>query len=281
MTGTHTIAATLGAMAVALAAGDVNAGPTEEVHHGFAPVNGTRLFYEVRGTGPAVVLIHGGQLDCRMWGDQFDAFSRRYRVIRYDVRGYGGSPRPDVPYSDAEDLAALLDYLENQSVLGFLHDREPRPATPPRPAAGGAGPVTSRGPAAPAAVLHVAELTTGQIRDLDRAKTVVLLQGGILEEHGPYLPAHTDGILSECLTQTPISWRKTRCTRDGSRRPLITRTASRRSNRRGSARTRDRCDARARLSGEKTSVSTTGLRGIRPRGGTSTHPLFIGGVPNI
>jgi pimeloyl-ACP methyl ester carboxylesterase len=99
-------------MAVALAAGDVNAGPSEEVHHGFAPVNGTRLFHEVRGAGPAVVLIHGGQLDCRMWGDQLDAFSRQYRVIRYDVRGYGGSPRPDVPYSDAEDLAALLDYLE-------------------------------------------------------------------------------------------------------------------------------------------------------------------------
>jgi 3-oxoadipate enol-lactonase len=111
MTGTHTIAATLGAMAVALAAGDINAGPTEELHHGFAPVNGTRLFYEVRGAGPAVVLIHGGQLDCRMWGEQLDAFSQGYRVIRYDVRGYGGSPRPDLPYSDAEDLAALLDYL--------------------------------------------------------------------------------------------------------------------------------------------------------------------------
>jgi pimeloyl-ACP methyl ester carboxylesterase len=112
MTGTHAIAATLGAMAVALAAGDVNVGPTEELHHGFAPVNGTRLFYEVRGAGPAVVLIHGGQLDCRIWNDQLDSFSQRYRVIRYDVRGYGGSPRPDVPYSDVEDLAALLDYLE-------------------------------------------------------------------------------------------------------------------------------------------------------------------------
>jgi pimeloyl-ACP methyl ester carboxylesterase len=112
MTCTPRIAATLGAMALAFAASDVNAAPIREVQHGFAPVNGTRLFYEIRGAGPAVVLIHGGQLDCRMWDDQLDAFSRRYRVIRYDVRGYGGSPRPAVSYSDAEDLAALLDYLE-------------------------------------------------------------------------------------------------------------------------------------------------------------------------
>jgi pimeloyl-ACP methyl ester carboxylesterase len=89
-----------------------SAEPTADAEHGFAPVNGTRLFYEVKGVGPAVVLIHGGQLDCRMWDDQFDAFSRHFRVIRYDVRGYGGSVRPEALYSDADDLAALLDYLE-------------------------------------------------------------------------------------------------------------------------------------------------------------------------
>jgi pimeloyl-ACP methyl ester carboxylesterase len=112
MTGKRGIAATLGVMAVALAAEAFNAEAAEDVGHGFAPVNGTRLFYEVRGMGPALVLIHGGQLDCRMWGDQFATFSRHFRVIRYDVRGYGGSFRPDKPYSDAADLAALLDYLK-------------------------------------------------------------------------------------------------------------------------------------------------------------------------
>jgi pimeloyl-ACP methyl ester carboxylesterase len=79
---------------------------------GFAPVDGTRLFYEVKGTGPALVLIHGGQLDSRMWDEQFDAFARQFTVIRYDVRGYGGSYQPDRLYSDADDLAALLDYLK-------------------------------------------------------------------------------------------------------------------------------------------------------------------------
>lgn len=56
-------------------------------------------------------------------------------------------------------------------------------------------------PGASAQVLRVGDLNTRQIAALDRAKTVVVLQGGMLEEHGPYLPAFTDGILSERLVQ--------------------------------------------------------------------------------
>lgn len=48
-----------------------------------------------------------------------------------------------------------------------------------------------------AQVLHIQDLNTRKIRDLDRAKTAVILPGGILEEHGPYLPAFTDGYLSQ------------------------------------------------------------------------------------
>jgi pimeloyl-ACP methyl ester carboxylesterase len=80
--------------------------------HGFAPVEGTRLYYEVKGKGPAVVLIHGGQLDSRMWDDQFDVLAKQFTVIRYDVRGFGGSAQLDKVYCDADDLGGLLDYLE-------------------------------------------------------------------------------------------------------------------------------------------------------------------------
>jgi creatinine amidohydrolase/Fe(II)-dependent formamide hydrolase-like protein len=48
-------------------------------------------------------------------------------------------------------------------------------------------------------VLRVEELTTRQIAALRREKTAVILPGGILEEHGPYLPAFTDGYLSQRL----------------------------------------------------------------------------------
>ncbi len=53
---------------------------------------------------------------------------------------------------------------------------------------------------AAAQVLHVNDLNSEQIRSLDRQKTVVLIPGGILEEHGPYLPAFTDGFMSERMT---------------------------------------------------------------------------------
>ena len=65
-----------------------------ELSNGLAEVNGTRLYYEVAGSGQPLVLIHGYTLDTRMWDDQFDAFSQQYQVIRYDLRGFGKS---DVP----------------------------------------------------------------------------------------------------------------------------------------------------------------------------------------
>lgn len=39
---------------------------------GFAEVNGTRLYYEVAGSGRPLVLIHGFSLDTCMWDDQFE-----------------------------------------------------------------------------------------------------------------------------------------------------------------------------------------------------------------
>jgi creatinine amidohydrolase/Fe(II)-dependent formamide hydrolase-like protein len=50
---------------------------------------------------------------------------------------------------------------------------------------------------ASAQVLLVQEMNTRQIAALDRAKTAVILPGGILEEHGPYLPSYTDGYANE------------------------------------------------------------------------------------
>jgi creatinine amidohydrolase/Fe(II)-dependent formamide hydrolase-like protein len=52
-----------------------------------------------------------------------------------------------------------------------------------------------------AQIYHLKELNSGQVRALERDKTVVLLPGGILEQHGPYLPAFSDGYMNERLTQ--------------------------------------------------------------------------------
>lgn len=79
---------------------------------GEASVNGTRLYYEVAGTGSPVVLVSGGgTLDRRQWDDQFDVLATRFRVIRYDIRGIGRSARPTSEFSHHEDLRALLEFL--------------------------------------------------------------------------------------------------------------------------------------------------------------------------
>lgn len=86
--------------------------PWSSFTNGFAPADGTALYYEVMGVGEPVILIHGGALDHRMWDDQFADLAARHRVIRYDVRGHGLSRSPYGGYKNHEDLAALLKHLE-------------------------------------------------------------------------------------------------------------------------------------------------------------------------
>lgn len=81
------------------------------MRHGQLEVDGAALYYEEQGTGTPVVLLHGFSLDRRMWDDQVVAWSSRYRVVRYDLRGFGRSSTSTQPYRHAEDLAALLDHL--------------------------------------------------------------------------------------------------------------------------------------------------------------------------
>jgi len=79
--------------------------------------------YEVAGDGPAVVLIHGFGLDMRMWDPQVGPLADRFRVVRYDCRGFGASGPfdPAVPYTHAGDLVALLDHLDiGEAVLAGL-----------------------------------------------------------------------------------------------------------------------------------------------------------------
>jgi pimeloyl-ACP methyl ester carboxylesterase len=81
---------------------------------GFAKVNDTTLFYEMKRSGDPLVFIHSGGFDRRMWDDQFKFFSD-YTMIRYDARGYGKSKAPTRPYSEQADLFRLLEYLDIQS----------------------------------------------------------------------------------------------------------------------------------------------------------------------
>ena len=74
-------------------------------------VNGVEFTYELAGRGPAVVLLHAGIADSRMWDGQFDALAATHTVVRYDLRGFGRTPPAPGPFDHAGDLRALLDAL--------------------------------------------------------------------------------------------------------------------------------------------------------------------------
>ena len=78
---------------------------------GFLPVQGAPLYYEVTGQGQPLLLIHAGVADSRMWDEQFEVFARQYRVVRYDLRGFGQSSFPAGAFANYADPAALLDFL--------------------------------------------------------------------------------------------------------------------------------------------------------------------------
>lgn len=88
---------------------------------GFVAINGAKLYYEVAGEGHPLVLLHAGVADSRMWDEQFDVFAQQYRVVRYDLRGFGKSEVPTSRFAQYEEVAQLLKHLgiEQSHVLGI------------------------------------------------------------------------------------------------------------------------------------------------------------------
>jgi len=70
------------------------------------------LYVEQAGAGSPVVLLHEGIADSRMWEPQWAAYAERYRVVRFDMRGFGQSPPAVGTFSLAGDVVELLDGLE-------------------------------------------------------------------------------------------------------------------------------------------------------------------------
>lgn len=75
-------------------------------------INGTQVYVTVQGSGKPVVLLHGGFMDSTMWDAQAAALSKGFKVIRFDLRGFGRSPKPTEPYLPTDDIAGLLDHLK-------------------------------------------------------------------------------------------------------------------------------------------------------------------------
>jgi len=67
------------------------------------------LWYERSGQGPVVVLIHGSNLDARIWEDQVRGLTAGFTVVRYDLRFHGKSRDPGGPVSFGRDLGEVMD----------------------------------------------------------------------------------------------------------------------------------------------------------------------------
>jgi pimeloyl-ACP methyl ester carboxylesterase len=67
------------------------------------------IAFDVQGTGPAVVLITGSNLDRRMWAREAGWLASDHTVIRYDLRAHGASDAATRPFRHIDDLFTLLD----------------------------------------------------------------------------------------------------------------------------------------------------------------------------
>src|SRR3569833_1232160 len=88
--------------------------------------DGAKIYYEVHGSGPPLLLTHGYSSTSGMWQGQIAALSKHHQLILWDMRGHGQSAYPEEAsaYSEAltvDDMAALLDAVgaKEASVAGL------------------------------------------------------------------------------------------------------------------------------------------------------------------
>jgi len=83
--------------------------------------NGIQINYELSGKkgAPVVVLSHSLNSSLLMWNPQMEALNPHFQVLRYDIRGHGGSDTPSGAYTLellGEDVIGLLDALSINKV---------------------------------------------------------------------------------------------------------------------------------------------------------------------
>lgn len=81
----------------------------------------TGIAYDVRGSGPVIVLLTGSNLDRRMWDREAAWLSKTHTVVRYDLRAHGHSDTATAPFSMLGDLIGLMDTLkiEKATLIGL------------------------------------------------------------------------------------------------------------------------------------------------------------------
>jgi 3-oxoadipate enol-lactonase len=84
---------------------------------GYINLGEDSIFCETAGSGNVILLIHDGLLHREVWNDQFSFFSKNFKVIRYDRRGYGKSSPATGTYTHLNDLETLFKQLKIDSAI--------------------------------------------------------------------------------------------------------------------------------------------------------------------
>ncbi len=63
------------------------------------------------GEGPALLMLHAGVSDHRMWDDQWERLQNHFRLVRFDWRGFGETAHTPGEFSYAEDVLRIMDAL--------------------------------------------------------------------------------------------------------------------------------------------------------------------------
>ena len=84
--------------------------------------SGVKIYYEVHGDGPALILTHAYSSTSAMWQGQIAALSKHHKLVLWDMRGHGQSDYPEDPaaYSEAltvGDIAVLLDAIGAKTAI--------------------------------------------------------------------------------------------------------------------------------------------------------------------
>ena len=87
----------------------------------FAEAEGGRIAYETCGSGEkAIVLLHDGILHGAGYDDVWPLLCQRFKVVRYDRRGYGATPAATAPFAAVDDVAAVMKAagIEHATLVG-------------------------------------------------------------------------------------------------------------------------------------------------------------------
>lgn len=90
-------------------------GTTAAAESGYADVNGLRMYYEIRGTGRPLILLHGGVVASEVFAPILPALSATRRVVTVHLQAHGRTADIDRPLSFeamADDIAALAARLD-------------------------------------------------------------------------------------------------------------------------------------------------------------------------